>query len=558
MMKQLIGSILLLTSLICSLASADEEGALAGKRYNVVLIMAEDLSPRIGSFGDAVANTPNLDRLAGEGVRYTNTFTTAPVCSTSRSSHIMGVHQQTLGTMHHRAGTFSGGGYEVVTPADVKAYPELLRAAGYYTTNAGKTDYQVGRPFTFWDVNNPKSHWKNAPEGKPFFSMVTIQVTHESVVWPAVRESDDPVVVKTTKRNKSLLDTKTYFTDPADVLVPPYYPDTKIVREALARHYDNIHLMDARVGEILQELKKAGKLDETIVIWTTDHGDGMPRGKRSLYDTGTKVPMIIRFPDGYGAGTENDEFVSFVDIAPTLLSVAGAQRPGWLQGRVFAGEDKQPEPDYLYTAADRFDAVYMTARAVRDKQFKYIRNADETQPYFVPLSYQDHSTIMQELWKGLDEGTLTSVQAANFSPRGKEELYDVVNDPWEVNNLAGDPAFGETLTRLRHASDEWTARIGDLGAMDEADFYQQMLPDGKQPETTNVSFSLAADKLVLESVTDGASIGYQLIEKGKNNWSWELYTEPLNVNDLAGRTLQAKAIRYGFKVSDVTTWSAGE
>jgi len=428
----------------------------------------------------------------------------------------------------------------------------------YYTTNSGKTDYQVGRPFTFWDVNSPNAHWKNAPDDKPFFSMMTIQVTHESSVWPAVRESDDPNLIKQTAKNKDLWDSKTYFTEPEDVAVPPYYPDTKTVREALARHYDNIHVMDARVAEILQELDDAGRLDDTIVIWTTDHGDGMPRGKRSLYDTGTKVPMIVRFPDGFGAGTENDEFVSFVDMAPTLLSVAGANRPDWLHGRVIAGEDKQPEPEYLYTAADRFDAIYMSARAVRDKRFKYIRNADETQPYFVPLYYQDHSTIMQELWKGLEEGTLTSVQEANFIAKGKEELYDVVNDPHEVNNLASDPAYSETLARLREASNDWTARIGDLGAMDEADFVSQMLPDGKQPKTTNVTFELDGENLLLSSTTEGASIGYQVIVEGEKNWHWALYTGPLQASDLAGRELNAKAIRYGFKVSDVSSWSAGQ
>jgi len=558
MIKRITAGILLLITLTGCHAAVVEEASLSGKRYNVVLIMAEDLSPRIGSFGDTVANTPNLDRLASEGVRYTNTYTTAPVCSTSRSTHIMGVHQQTLGTMHHRAGTFPGGGYEVVTPAHVKAYPELLRAAGYYTTNSGKTDYQVGRPFTFWDVNSQNAHWKNAPDDKPFFSMMTIQVTHESSVWPAVRESDDPILIKQTAKNKRLWDSKTYFTEPQDVVVPPYYPDTKTVREALARHYDNIHVMDARVGEILQELDDAGGLDDTIVIWTTDHGDGMPRGKRSLYDSGTKVPMIVRFPDGFGAGTENDEFVSFVDMAPTLLSVAGANRPDWLQGRVIEGEDKQSEPEYLYTAADRFDAVYMSARAVRDKRFKYIRNADETQPYFVPLYYQDHSTIMQELWKGLEEGTLTPAQEANFIAKGKEELYDVVNDPHEVNNLASVPAYSKTLVRLRQASADWTARIGDLGAMDEADFAKQMLPDGKQPQTASVTFSPDGDNLVLANATEGASIGYQVIEEGEKNWNWALYTKPLKTSELAGRRIDAKAIRYGFKVSDVSSWSKGD
>ncbi len=557
-MKYIIAGFLLSLVLAGCVTDAENEASIAGKRYNVVLIMAEDLSPRIASFGDTVANTPNLDRLASEGVRYTNTFTTAPVCSTSRSTHIMGVHQQTLGTMHHRAGTFPGGGYEVVTPVDVKAYPELLRASGYYTTNSGKTDYQVGRPFSFWDVNSQKAHWKNAPDDKPFYSMVTIQVTHESSVWPAVRETNDPNLIKQTAKNKDLWDRKTYFTDPADVVVPPYYPDTKVVREALARHYDNIHVMDARVGEILQELDDAGRLDDTIVIWTTDHGDGMPRGKRSLYDTGTKVPMIIRFPNGFSAGTENDEFVSFVDMAPTLLSVAGANRPEWLHGRVFAGEDKQPEPEFLYTAADRFDAVYMSARAVRDKRFKYIRNADETQPYFVPLYYQDHSAIMQELWTGLEEGTLTPAQEANFIAKGKEELYDVVQDPHEVNNLASDPAYFETLVRLRNASDNWTDKIGDLGAMDEADFAEQMLPDGQQPQTAVVTFDLDGDTLTLASETDGASIGYQIIAEGEKNWNWELYTGPLTASDLADRSISAKAIRYGYKVSEVSAWEASK
>lgn len=557
-MKQLVVVILLLTALTGCSAAEDREASIAGKRYNIVLIMAEDLSPRIGSFGDPVANTPNLDRLAAEGVRFSNTFTTAPVCSTSRSAHIMGVHQQTLGTMHHRSGNFPNGGYEVVPPSDVKAYPELLRAAGYYTTNTAKTDYQVGNPFTIWDENGREAHWKHAPSDKPFFAMVTIGVTHESYVWPADRESDDPVIVRTTARNKRLEASKSYITDPADVVVPPYYPNKNVVRAALARHYDNIHVMDARVGEIIQELADAGELDRTIVIWTTDHGDGIPRAKRSLYDTGTKVPMIIRYPDGFGAGSVNDELVSFVDIAPTALSVAGTSRPNWLHGRVFAGEDKQPEPQYIFTAADRFDAVYMSARAVRDKRFKYIRNADASQPFFVPLEYQDYSTIMQALWEGLEESTLTPVQQANFVPKGKEELYDVQNDPWEIRNLVHDAAYANTLARFRQAADDWATSIGDLGETDEAEFVKQMLPDGRQPQTEPVTFTVEEDKLVLASPTEGASIGYQVIEENGDDSSWELYTQPLKPSELRGPGIRARAIRYGYSVSNVSVWMAGD
>lgn len=232
------------------------------QRPNIVLIMFEDMGPRIGAFGDKIAQTPVLDEFAAQAVRYPNTFTTAGVCAPSRSSLITGVHQQTLGTQHMRTNSpvpqLTGGGpveYEAVPPPAAKAFPELLRAAGYYTTNDGKTDYQFGNPFTVWDANGPEASWADRKDGQPFFAMFNPQQTHESYIWPEDRESDNPLVNLVTQRNKTELASKVRITDPADVIVPPYLPDTPVVRADIARHYDNIAFAERRVGEIMQKLE---------------------------------------------------------------------------------------------------------------------------------------------------------------------------------------------------------------------------------------------------------------------------------------------------------------
>jgi arylsulfatase A-like enzyme len=531
------------------LPDKDEDIKLASTRYNIVLIMAEDLSPRIGVFGDLVAHTPNLDRLASQGIMFLNTFTTASVCSTSRSTHITGVHQQTLGSMHHRAGSFKEIPYEVVPPEGIKAYPELLRAAGYYVTNRSKTDYQIGRPFTIWDDSSADAHWRNRPAGIPFFSMITIPETHESYVWPTERKTDDQMIRKVTDRNKALASLKTHLTKPDVVEVHPYYPDTPVVRAALARHYGNIAFMDRRVQSILDELEADGLLDTTIVIWTTDHGDGLPRGKRSLYDSGTRVPMIVRLPHSMGAGTVNEELVSFVDMAPTILSVAGVPVPDYIQGRVFLGEQKGVEPDYIYTAADRNDQVYRSGKGVRSREYKYIRNAKPEQPYFVPDYYQDISTIMAELWAGKKADTLNDVQMANFRPRPGEELYRIADDPHEVHNLALAPAYGEQLATMRAALDAWNERIGDLSRLPERELVERMWPDGVQPETKPPHVSREKGRLVLREGTPGASMGYRVLTGEETGGAWQLYAGPATIP--VGATVEVKSIRYGFRESPV-------
>ena len=257
---------------------------------NIVLIVAEDLSPRVGAFGDAVAQTPNIDALASDGVRFTQVFSASGVCAPNRSALITGVYPQSLGTQHMRT---TNRDYEAVPPAAVKAFPELLRQAGYATANTAKTDYQFGEPFTIWDVNEGNfalppdlAVWRQLPAGKPFFAMINLMSTHESRLATLETEGQGAFgsVIKALALAREA--TVNEVTDPADVTVPAYYPDTPQVRESIAQHYDNIHYMDEQVGEVVANLQGDGLLGSTVVIWTTDHGDGLPRAKRAVYDSG--------------------------------------------------------------------------------------------------------------------------------------------------------------------------------------------------------------------------------------------------------------------------------
>ena len=346
----------------------------------------------------------------------------------------------------------------------MRPYTEYLRAAGYYTTNNSKTDYQFKSPITAWDENGRDAHWKNRPEGMPFFSIFNSTTTHESQVWD---RTNDPVVIP-----------------PERVLLPPYYPDTLKVRWDVARVYSNVAVMDREVGELLAELEEAGLADDTIVIWYSDHGGPLPRQKRLILDSGLHVPFIMRFPGGAHAGTVNDDLASFVDIPATILSLAGVKVPEYMQGRPFWGEQKAPPREYIYAARDRLDAQYDASRAVRDKRFKYIRNFKPEGSAYLDVQYRTQMGIMQELLRMRDEGTLDPVQARWFrQPMEPEELYDTVADPHEVHDLARDPAYAGVVERMSGALDEWLERIGDDPLRPETELVESMWPGGVQPKT---------------------------------------------------------------------------
>jgi arylsulfatase A-like enzyme len=537
---------------------AQQTSAPSSRRPNIVWISNEDMSPHLGVYGDRSARTPVLDRLARESVRYTRAFTTAPVCAPSRAAIITGMYQTSIGAQHMRTTEDRvpelPGPYLAVPPFYVKAFPEYLRAAGYYTTNRAKTDYQFGVPFTIWDQLGRNAHWRNrANKDQPFFSVFNLEVTHESQIFPS----------SPARKGKRLV------TDPTELEVPPYYPDTPAVREELARMYDNIADMDAQVGEILKQLEDDGLAENTIVFYWSDHGDGVPRAKRSLYDSGLRVPLMIRWPKSLGStiapGSARDELVSFIDLAPTVLALAGVEIPAHLQGRALVGPRAAPAPEFVFAARDRMDIEYDMMRSARDTRFLYIRNFSPELPYAGHIIYRNQSAIMQEWFRLQAERKLTGSAALWMrTARSAEELYDTRADPYQIHDLSADPAHAATLARMRTAVTAWMTRIGDQGLINEAEMIQRMWPGGAQPETAQpyiVPRRTTADparpasiriegptEFVIYVPTQGASIGYTTDEGPAP--AWRLYTGPILVD--APTTLRAKAIRYGYKESTET------
>jgi len=513
-------------------------------RPNIVLIVAEDLSLRIGAYGDPVARTPRIDAMARESVRFTNAFTAAPVCAPSRAALITGVYAQAIGAQHmrtSRAFDEPGGGpsfsYLAVPPPEVKAFPELLRRAGYFTANHRKTDFQFGDPFTIWDVNDLEAKksqliWRVAPKGRPFFAMINPVITHESEIWP--------------QKHRRVL------TDPNAVTVPPYLADTPVTRIDIAQHYDNIAILDSQVGEVLDSLEADGLLDNTIVIFTTDHGDGLPHAKRRLYDAGLHVPLIVRFPDGRGAGSVRTDLVSFVDLGPTILGLAGVQPPAYMLGQPFLGPDPVPERRYVFAAADRMDVSAGEWRSVRDARFEYLVNRMPGVPFFEHIAFRDRMPSMQELWHLHAEGKLTPLQESQFTaPRPPEELYDLIADPDQTVNLVSDPTYASDLTRLRAALAEFEAKTPDLSRESERAMAERMWPGLKQPTTESPVATRVAewdgDAIALSSATAGASIGYRLKDDPPDRW--RPYVDPIPLPN--GMALEAKAVRYGYAESAV-------
>lgn len=526
---------------------------------NIVLVLFEDLGPRIGAFGDPLAHTPNFDRIASEGVMYTSVFTTSGVCAPSRAALITGRYQQSISAQHMRTTNVAGippGGpqnYLAVPPTGIVAFPEILRARGYHTSNDSKTDYQFGEPFTIWDESGDGADWSNRADGQPFFHMRTFLTTHESAIWPTDMEPQTPIEAFVVSRNAVTFKDRVARTDPADVLVPPYLPDTIEVRKDIATHYDNIAFTDVALGELYDRLEAEGLLSNTILIVSTDHGDGLPRMKRSLYDSGLHVPLVIRFPDQQNAGTVRDELVSFVDLAPSILTLAGAPSPDWIHGQSFLGADNVPDRLYIFAAQDRMDNEPNLRRAIRDQRFKLIVNELDGDPYFEPLAFRDSQPSMQALWDGLTEDTLPEAARRLFEPLPQVQLYDTELDPHEVTNIAEDPSHEETLWRLTFELDAWRERIGDVSPLPESDLIEQIWPGGEQPMTASpmATFSSSEGRRLvsLSSTTPGASIGFR--RPGDEN-GWQLYTEPFEHVS----ALEVKAIRYGYAESQITTINA--
>lgn len=527
-------------------------------RLNILWITCEDLSPHLGCYGDKTVPTPNIDRLADEGVLYTHAFGTTAVCGPNRHELITGMYPTSTYALHMRNLSRTSALkeikdpatrefattrplYEAVPPPEARCLTEYLRLAGYYCSNNAKADYQFRTPVTAWDESSRRAHWRNRKPDQPFFSVFNFTVTHESGVFGQGRS---PKVV-----------------DPGDVPVPPYYPDTPVVRADIAKHYDNIAVLDKRVGEVVAELAQDGLLDKTIIFFFSDHGDGLPRAKRWVYDSGTRVPLIIRHPDRAGAGTKDHRLVSFVDFGPTVLSLAGVNVPDYVHGAAFLGSCAAAPREYVYFHRDRNGENRETIRSVRDERFRYVRNYRPGEPYIKPLSYRDRQAIMQQLNGMIEEGTLTQEQW-QFRARSKpmEEFYDTQADPFEIRNLASNPEYFERMSQMRAALDDWIAECDDPLDMPEDELVRTRVypPDGEQPTTAAPAAKLepvggGKNKLTITCKTAGASIGFRARvnetngNSEKDSGPWSIYDGPVEID--ANCAIDVIAHRIGFKPS---------
>lgn len=535
------------------------------ERPNILWLVTEDMGSYIPSFGDSTIATPNLSRLAKEGVVYPNLFSTSGVCAPSRAAITTGMYPSSIGANHMRttSNTEETGlpKYGAVPPPETRMVSELFRINGYYCTNNYKEDYQFKAPATAWDESSPYAHWRNRAKDQSFFSVVNFTETHESGLfepyghrnietrhyqlgdqsfkWEDGRMAEDEINVHLPK------DTK--------FKIPPYLPDTPKVRRDMWKLYNNIAEMDKQVGAVLKQLEEDGLLENTIIVFYGDHGGPLPREKRLIYDSGLNTPMIIRFPNKIKAGTINEQLVSFVDFAPTLLSLTGIDPPEYMQGQAFLGEHKaQKYRKYIHAAADRFDGFTDVIRAVRDKRFKYIRNYRPEQGYYLPVVYRERIPTMQELLRLRDEENLTDAQSQWFrTTKAVEELYDCSRDPYELNNLADDADYKEKLEELRAEMDRWLADIGDKPNLPESELVAQLWQGEKtQPETAKPIIKLTEGKINISCSTDGASIGYKIIGKdGKTPKVWSIYQAPFKMPEMAHLLIQAH--RIGFRPSEI-------
>ncbi len=458
-------------------------------RPNILWITAEDMSPTLGCYGDPYAITPNIDRLAGESVQYTHAFATTPVCSPARSCLITGCYATSLGTQQMRSA--------FPIPETMRGFPALLREQGYYTTNNVKTDYNTANWKKIieasWDESSGTAHWRKRPKNdQPFFSIFNLMTSHQSrtMVWTRDRF---------VKEVQSRLDADEIH-DPAKAPLPPYYPDTPVIRRTVARFYDCVTAMDKEVGAILRQLEDDGLADDTIVFFYSDHGSGMPRHKRALLDSGMHVPLMVRFPAKYRhlapttAGKTLDRLVSFVDFGPTVLSLAAVEIPQHMQGRAFLGEAETTPRELVYGHRDRVDEAIDLARSVRDKQYLYIRNYMPHLSYNQPTAWPDLGEIRHEFYRLAQESAMTPAQWHFAGPsKPVEELYDCESDPRNLNNLAASQQHRDVLARMRKAHRRHLRETRDLGFIPEPESWRIL--DSSTPWQTARERELGLDAL---------------------------------------------------------------
>ncbi len=483
---------------------------MTSERPNILWITTHDINPDLGAYrgvwpGAEYADTPHLDRLAAQGTRFDHAYAVAPVCAPSRSAMITGMFPTAIGTHQMRS--------KAVPPPGVRCFTEYLRAAGYHCSHNGMTDHQFFTPFTAFDRFGPQAHWRDRRDRQqPFFAAFHGAITHESQL-----ALDDDAFARATARL-----TPQQRHDPSAAPLPPYYPDTPVFRQAWARYADLVSAMDHWVGELLRQLDDDGLAERTMVVFCSDHGVGLPRAKRLPYESGLREPLIVRWPGMLAAGSVRQDPVYLMDIAATMLTVAGVALPPAMHARPMfdaAGNAPAVPRTMVFGHRDRMDEQDDCMRTACDGRFRYIWNAHPDRPYLQHHQYADAMPTWRELRRlhfeeanqlavGQLPDRLTPLQRRLLQAKPAEELYDLATDPHETTNLAGEPAHAATLQRLRGALAEWQRDVGDLGLVDAATLVARWRPDGVVPVTAGPQLERVGDSLLARCVTPGASIGW--------------------------------------------------
>lgn len=507
--------------------------ASAADRPNILWLSCEDISAHFGCYGDSQAVTPHIDRLSAEGVRYSRAFTTAGVCAPCRSGIITGLYQTTLGTHHMRC--------TATLPKEIKPFPVYLREAGYYCTNNSKQDYQFRTPSGTWDSSSGSAHWRGRKDkSQPFFAVFNFTGCHESGI--ASKGKYLSVTKKLTPAQRR---------DPQKLALPPYYADTPVVREDWKRNYELITAMDAWAGGLIAQLKEDGIYDDTIIFFWSDHGVGLPRAKRWLYNSGTHIPLVVRVPkkfrtQGQGtAGTVTDELVSSIDFGPTVLRLAGVDIPTHVQGRAFLGDDLTKPRDFVYGGRDRMDERYDIIRMARDKQYLYIRNYEPLKTYYQYMNTPEKGATMTEL-RRLHVADKLPPDAERYFAATKpvEELYDYAADPHNINNLAADSQHAATLKRMRGAHLAWVQESKDVGLIPEPIIAERAKKLGseyailRQADAAKYNAQLGA---IAAAASAGTSALTQLIEASKDSDSAIRYWGATGIGNLGKLAKQQAA-----------------
>lgn len=548
-----INNFLKLLLFITFIYSLNSYSKTSDEKLNVIWISCEDMGPVLSSYGVKEISTPNIDKLAEEGIKYTNAYSTVGVCAPSRFSIITGMYPARLGAHNMRTGNFytykdpdkltykqnkgvidkSGINvpeYEVVTPTNIKAFTEYLRNENYYCINNNKCDYQFNSPFTAWDEVSGNISYKDRPKNTPFFYVKNLMVTHESRIW---LRKNEPITV-----NKDILK------------IPAYYPDIPEVRNDIAIKYSNIQEMDRQVGEIISDLEKNDLLDKTIIFFWSDHGGNLLRQKRAVGNSGLKVPLIIRFPDGYRSGEVDNRIVSLMDLGPTTMSLLGIKPPSFLDGKAFLGKYKTKPRNYAFGSADRFDESTDMQRSVIDGRFVYIKNFMPELPLIYRNKYREQISMNKKIIQmDRDDELIGDSKYIFMKSKQDEELYDLKFDPYEVDNIVNNPDYIDKLIELRNALNTWQYEIDDKGFINESELINEFWPNMIQPITKPVEITVSDNVVSLKCETKGASIGYQIgAQIGSQNW--KLYNKPFDLS--SNQKLATRAIKIGYKASTIS------